>query len=154
MVFGMLQDVVKSATNPANVIKNKGVNTAINTSLSGKGKASPFSWSKPLGDLLAQQTPKVKPTALPKPKAKLPKQPQSAGNVDLMKGKWTENKHGIGMWRVDGLGRDVTMAEYQYVKNRWKKTNDPMYDRYRTPKQPKPELNWRGYEPKPGEFLY
>ena len=156
MVFGMLQDVVKSATNPANVNKNKGVNTAINTSLSGKGKASPFSWSKPFGDLLAQQAAKEK--SLPKPKAQtkvqIKVQPTSAGKVDLMKGKFVTDKHGMDWWTPDGLGRFMTREENHYVKNQWKATNHRHYDRYRTPKQPKPTLNWRKWEPPPGEFLY
>ena len=165
----MLQDVVKSASNPTNVIKNKGMNTAINTSLSGKGKASPFSWSKPFQDLLAQQTPKETPKEKPlskfgfndshiipkdKPKVQIKGRPASSGKTDLMKGKWVTDKHGMDWWTPDGLGRFMTQEENHYVKNQWKATNHRHYDRYRTPKQPKPELNWRSYNPKPGEFLY
>ena len=167
MPFGMLQDVVKSASNPANVIKNKGFNTAINTSLTS-GKASPFSWSTPFQQLFANQKraqqPATPASGLPAsraPKAPKPKQrpqikvqPTSAGKVDLMKGKFVTDKHGMDWWTPDGLGRFMTREENHYVKNQWKATNHRHYDRYRAPEQPKPTFKWKKWEPEPGEFLY
>ena len=159
----MLQDVVKSASNPANIIKNKGVNTAINTSLNSE-KASPFSWSKDVQQLFANQKPKAQQKAPkdPKPpkaqskeqKPQIKGQPTSAGKVDLMKGKFVTDKHGMDWWTPDGLGRFMTREENHYVKNQWKATNHRHYDRYRAPEQPKPTFKWKKWEPKPGKFLY